>query len=785
MNLDLQDITFYVSNLKKDFEKKSMVINQCRKHNLKPVFVPTVQTDNEYISASLTRLKILRNSKANVPFALMSDSTIFNNNFEKEHQIPDDTDAIYLGISRFGLNTPGKIGYGKLDHFIVDHKTNDFMKLHNNLGAHCLVVISEKFRLAAIDSIIDALTNKSFFYPSSVALATLQSRMNVITPSRLMCHESSISGGDELSTNQSILPYTLTSGYTNLELQSQINKFLYTKQNDIEYYLFYDVFVHFDKEKITAVAPFYGDDFDLTSKYSQLILEVDNLKIQGEYIPCRLDSWEPTILIDFSHPELKSKISQNQFLDVKIQIEDKEQTFSIKTNTPSHNICMSVIVKDENKWLPFFLEYYLNIMKADHILVYDNNTKDKNKLHELLLPYIKQDQITLIPWHFRWRNRIDKKQIGQPPQEAHSLNKFGNCKWIGFFDVDEILRIPGQNLPSFLRKFDPNKLGGLSFGLRWAFYKGPKTLEQIENPLTEFIYTIKDELGRKRQKLIVSPFRCRYLRFHWLPDDEIELAIDDSDIFFHHYVVRENRFNEYKSKVGKIDRTVVNLYKDLERMKFLSDFLDESFEKAERKESKLTERSINIEGYLGTFTRHFYNNIGSLPGLNLLEIGLWRGASSCCFLDQNWIRATFIDNWSEFGGPKEECLRNIRSCIGGSRIKIIEHDCFSIDKSDLEKYHVYSYDGPHSFDDHYRAIINFYNHLHDIAIIIVDDWNRKHVRDATLKAIKDLEIPIFYEREIILNEEDLIDMPRHKGKDHWWDGIYVFAFNKNLPILEQ
>jgi len=170
-----------------------------------------------------------------------------------------------------------------------------------------------------------------------------------------------------------------------------------------------------------------------------------------------------------------------------------------------------------------------------------------------------------------------------------------------------------------------------------------------------------------------------------------------------------------------------------------------------------------------------------LPGCKLLEIGCYKGSSSCSFLEGNWISATFIDNWSEFGGPKEEGIKNITRHACASRIKIIEEDCFKVDKAHLDKYNLYLYDGNHASENHYNAIMKFYDDLEDIAIVLIDDWNWPNVRSATNRAIKELKIPIFYEREIQLNPEDLVDMPRHKGKDTWWNGIYVFAFNKNLP----
>lgn len=183
----------------------------------------------------------------------------------------------------------------------------------------------------------------------------------------------------------------------------------------------------------------------------------------------------------------------------------------------------------------------------------------------------------------------------------------------------------------------------------------------------------------------------------------------------------------------------------------------------------------------GTFTRHFYNNLCGFEGCRYLEIGSWKGASLCAAMFQNPIAATSIDNWSLFGGPRDAFMHNVARYKGQCDLTIIEDDCFKVDTRSLGPFNVFLYDGGHSSDAHYKALTAYYDTLEAYAVVIIDDWNWERVRQGTRKAIQELDLPILFDKEILLDAEDLIDMPRHKGKDTWWNGLYVMVIQKGLP----
>ena len=208
--------------------------------------------------------------------------------------------------------------------------------------------------------------------------------------------------------------------------------------------------------------------------------------------------------------------------------------------------------------------------------------------------------------------------------------------------------------------------------------------------------------------------------------------------------------------------------------------IETAFEKAEKSESKITDEILNMEGMTGKKTRHFYNNIVNNDDSRYLEIGTWKGSSVCSAMCENKINVVCIDNWSQFNGPKEEFLSNFNKYKGNNNAKFIEQDCFTVDTSQLPKFNIYMYDGEHSQDSHYKALLHYYNCLDDIFIFIVDDWNWKDVRDGTYNSIKELNLSILYEKEIKTTDDDTHPPWGSEKQQEWHNGIYVAILQKQL-----
>lgn len=205
--------------------------------------------------------------------------------------------------------------------------------------------------------------------------------------------------------------------------------------------------------------------------------------------------------------------------------------------------------------------------------------------------------------------------------------------------------------------------------------------------------------------------------------------------------------------------------------------IKDAYKNACNKTSKISEEILAMDGMLGIMTRHFYNNMLSLPDARYLAIGTWNGSSVCSAMYGNNADIYCIDNWNQFDGQKLQFLQNIEKFKGDNRVSYIEQDCFSVDLTKLPKFNIYLYDGDHSMESQFRALVYYYDVLDDTFVYIADDWNDVNVREGTEKAIKFLNLDIYYEKEIRLtfnNTHTEIGM----AKNTWWNGIYIAILKK-------
>ena len=210
----------------------------------------------------------------------------------------------------------------------------------------------------------------------------------------------------------------------------------------------------------------------------------------------------------------------------------------------------------------------------------------------------------------------------------------------------------------------------------------------------------------------------------------------------------------------------------------LQQHIEIAFENAENSSSKITDGLLKMEGMSGKKTRHFYNNLLNINDARYLEIGTWKGSSVCSAMYGNKAKVVCIDNWSEFGGPKHEFLTNFNRYKGINDARFIEQDCFKVDISRLPTFNIYMYDGNHTENSHYNALVHYYNCLDDMFVFIVDDWNWKGVRDGTYDSFHKLKLSVLYEKQIKTTDDDSHPPWGSDKQQEWHNGIYVAILKK-------
>ena len=213
--------------------------------------------------------------------------------------------------------------------------------------------------------------------------------------------------------------------------------------------------------------------------------------------------------------------------------------------------------------------------------------------------------------------------------------------------------------------------------------------------------------------------------------------------------------------------------------------------------SKLNGAILSIDGMSSSKVRHLLNNLCSVSGARYLEIGSFKGSTllAAIFGNENVLAmASAIDNFSQFGGPKQEFWENVNAYVdptmqNSGRFRFVEENAFSnaalaelgkpfsesgddlnAERDLTEKYNVYVYDGGHSLEDHRRAFTHMGPLLAPLFIAVIDDWNQEQVKDGTREAFMELGWNVVYETEL---------PSRGNGdKELWWNGMSLAVVQK-------
>ena len=223
---------------------------------------------------------------------------------------------------------------------------------------------------------------------------------------------------------------------------------------------------------------------------------------------------------------------------------------------------------------------------------------------------------------------------------------------------------------------------------------------------------------------------------------------------------------------------------DIDKNDKLFETINSSFLKALSGDTNLPEWILKLDGMSGVKFRSFMNfifNNNNNFNLNYLEIGVWRGSTLCSALYKNSLTALCIDNFSQFRGIKEKFLENVnKACEKSSLSKydLIDDDFYNINFSNLGKFDIYFYDGPHSEKNHYDVINIVKSALKDHFILIVDDWNWSEIRNGKENALKDNKIKIVSKIEVLTSQNNKSPRFINRQFSDWHNGIFIASCKK-------
>ena len=284
-----------------------------------------------------------------------------------------------------------------------------------------------------------------------------------------------------------------------------------------------------------------------------------------------------------------------------------------------------------------------------------------------------------------------------------------------------------------------------------------------------------------------NPWGHRNTLLKFYPEENLPKQIIDNEKFRLFFLGEKNNIVERKT----VDSNGYDLYFKFENVceNSYSKAIEKSLSLSFDGKTTLPDWILNMQGMSGRKYRIFINNLISLlDNPKYLEIGCWKGSTFFSAIHSNKnVEATGIDNWSEFGGPKEEFFMNFEKCLTScdkNSINFIESDFRNLNNSLNKKYNIYLFDGPHKENDHYDSLFLFYEYLEDEFIFICDDWNWKDIKNGTLKAMKKLNLDVLYSVEIETTNKEYGNEGEYSD---WHNGYYIVVCKKNtktsIPVI--
>lgn len=187
-----------------------------------------------------------------------------------------------------------------------------------------------------------------------------------------------------------------------------------------------------------------------------------------------------------------------------------------------------------------------------------------------------------------------------------------------------------------------------------------------------------------------------------------------------------------------------------------------------------------MSGMSGKKFRYLLNKLVELvPNPRYLEIGSWAGSTACSAMWGNTVNVTCIENWSHYGGPKDQFQKNSQQALSPNiNLTLIEEDFRKVDYSNIGKFNIYMYDGPHSLEDQYDGLMIAQPALDDLYYLVVDDYNQKHdVQAGTDKAFKELGHKVIAQIQIITRWDTTHPALSHERSD-WHNGYFIALVSK-------
>lgn len=209
------------------------------------------------------------------------------------------------------------------------------------------------------------------------------------------------------------------------------------------------------------------------------------------------------------------------------------------------------------------------------------------------------------------------------------------------------------------------------------------------------------------------------------------------------------------------------------------------------------QKHAELTGFSG---EKLLSSLINLSKLNLnedkvyLEVGVFQGLSLLSLANNIGHSSAFgIDNFAFFDkdGKNEGIVKDRIKKLNLKNVKLINCD-YEDALENLDKYigskkvGLFFIDGPHDYRSQLMCLLLIQPYLSDDAIIVIDDCNYRHVRQANRDFLKTNNMyKLFFEaytrsHPTNMNADDL-----EKAKKGWWNGVNIIVRDKENVLNEK
>jgi len=296
--------------------------------------------------------------------------------------------------------------------------------------------------------------------------------------------------------------------------------------------------------------------------------------------------------VSFSHPVTVEEHAEQLISSPCAASPFDKQKDRLYEDSCLYDLSICAVFQDEGRFLKEWIEFH-KLVGVQHFYLYNNNSADD--FMEVLLPYIKNHEITLIDWpsprNVKWT----------PYQRAayfHCLSLArGMTRWLAVIDIDEFLvPMSHDTVTEFLSGYEEY---GVVLGL-WHLF-GTSHVERIPDDRlmveTLTLAAHHPKYNEKRfTKAIIKPHRVKTIGLHdsksswgkyranpWFDGRHDDFPTPRPELRIHHYWQRDidffmnvkkerrERFYKKKMKQEQIDHNLnsYNDYEDLEMFRWV------------------------------------------------------------------------------------------------------------------------------------------------------------------------------------------------------------------------